>query len=83
MDTINPFSVIALRELPTWVKVYKNDGVTNAKEIMNELALIDDLLIISKTHSLLNRKRGLKTMLEARISKELNHKTINLNTKGK
>ena len=82
MSTINPFSQISLREIPTWVKVLSED--TNDKsEILNDLKLIDDLLVLQKSQSLLNRKRGLKTILEARIGQELNHKVSNLNKKGK
>ena len=51
--------------------------------MLAELNLIDDLLTLQKSQSLLTRKRGLKTMLEARIGKELGHKVPNLNTIGK
>ena len=77
----NPFSQIKISELPTWVKVFKEQGVTDPEEVFQELTLIDDLLILCKSKSLLNRKRRLKDQLEARIGQYLGHKTPNLNTK--
>lgn len=77
----NPFSQIKISELPTWVKVFKEQGVTDPEEVFQELTLIDDLLILCKSQSLLNRKRKLKDQLEARIGQYLGHKTPNLNTK--
>ena len=61
----------------------KMEGVTDPHEMLKELTLIDNLLTLQKTYSLMTRKRGLKDMLEARIGKELGHKFINLNTKPK
>ena len=74
------FKQIAFRELPTWVDVFKADGM-NKDEMLSELELIDDLLVLLKSQSLLNRKKNLKTQLEARIGLELGHKPANLNTR--
>jgi hypothetical protein len=77
------FSQIAIRELPTWIKVLRSQGITNKEEILKELTLIDDLLTLQKSpQSLLNRKRNLKSQLEARIGMELGHRTKNLNIKS-
>lgn len=74
------FSQIEVRELPTWVKVLKRESL-NASEMLNELTLIDDLLVLQKSQSLLNRNKGLKNQLEARIGKDLKHQLPNLNRK--
>lgn len=65
------FANIPLRDLPIWVKAFKEEGITSAAEIQKELTLIDDLLTLQKCQSLLNRKRKLRDQLEARISLEL------------
>lgn len=75
------FRQISIRELPTWVKVLREDGITDKIEMLAELTLIDDLLTLQKSKSLLNRKRNLKTQLEARIGQELGHKPVNLNVR--
>lgn len=62
---------IPIRDLPIWVKVFKQDGITSAEEIQKELTLIDDLLTLQKSQSLLKRKRRLKDRLEDRIGAEL------------
>jgi len=72
------FRQIATRELPTWIDVFKADGMKK-DEMLSELELIDDLLVLLKSKSLLNRKKNLKTQLEARIGLELGHKPVNLN----
>jgi len=77
------FISIELRELPVWIRVFRKQGITDKETMLAELNLIDDLLTLQKSQSLLTRKRGLKTMLEARIGKELGHKVPNLNTIGK
>ena len=74
------FNQIAIRELPTWVKVLKEDGLSK-EEMLNELTLIDDLLTLQKSQSLLSRKKNLKAQLEARIGYELGHQIPNLNRK--
>jgi hypothetical protein len=76
------FNQIQIRELPTWMKVFKNEGITDKMEILADLNLIDDLLTLQKSQSLLNRKRNLKAQLEARIGMELGYeRNINLNSK--
>lgn len=65
------FANIPIRDLPIWVKVLKEGGITSAGEMQKELALIDDLLTLRKCRSLLNRKKGLRDLLEARIFCEL------------
>lgn len=65
------FNNIPIRDLPIWVKVFKKEGITSAEEMLKELTLIDDLLTLQKSQSLLKRKRNLKDQLEARISSEL------------
>ena len=72
------FRQIATRELPTWIDVFKADGMKK-DEMLSELELIDDLLVLLKSKSLLNRKKNLKTQLEVRIGLELGHKPVNLN----
>lgn len=70
--TLTPgFANIPIRDLPIWVRVFKQDGITSAEEIQTELTLIDDLLTLQKSQSLLKRKRRLKDQLEDRIGAEL------------
>ncbi|HML65288.1 MAG TPA: hypothetical protein PKC55_10695 [Dysgonomonas sp.] len=70
--TLTPgFVNIPIRDLLIWVKVFKSDGIILAEEIQKELTLIDDLLTLQKSQSLLNRKRKLKDQLEDRIGAEL------------
>jgi hypothetical protein len=80
MSSINGFNQISLRELPTWIKVYRNDGVADKNEILKDLVLIDDLLTLQKSQSLLKRKRNLKSQLEARIAYDIGYNSENLNT---
>lgn len=77
------FQQISIRELPTWVKVLQNDGVTDKMEMLADLNLIDDLLSLQKAQCLLNRKKNLKKQMETRIALELGQETkhINLNRK--
>jgi hypothetical protein len=76
------FSQIQIRELPTWVKVLqKSPDIKSKQDMLDELELIDDLLVLQKSQSLLTRKKNLKTQLEARIGKHLGHKFPNLNVK--
>ena len=63
------------------MKVFRMEGITDKEEILNDLILIDDLLVLQKSQSLLNRKKNLKAQLEARIGIELGHKPKNLNRK--
>lgn len=78
---MNSFKQIQIRELPTWIKVFKMEGITDKEEMLSDLNLIDDLLTLQKSQSLLSRKRNLKAQLEARIGKELGHNVPNLNTR--
>lgn len=65
------FANIPILDLPIWIKVLKKDGIISAEEIQKELTLIDDLLTLQKSQSLLRRKRRLKDQLEDRIGAEL------------
>lgn len=67
---------IPIRDLPIWVKVFKQDGLTSAEEVQKELTLIDDLLTLQKSQSLLKRKRRLRDQLEDRIGAELGLKPV-------
>lgn len=78
-STVPGHSHIRIIDMPIWVKAFRMDGVTDPNEIVDDLKLIDDLLILQQSKSLLNRKKNLKTQLEARIAKELGYKTENLN----
>jgi hypothetical protein len=80
---MSSFRNISIRELPTWVKVLQQepDAITDKFELLAELNLIDDLLTLQKSKSLLNRKRNLKAQLEARIGLELGHNVPNLNAR--
>ena len=78
---MSSFNQISIRELPTWIKVFKMHGVTDKEEMLADLNLIDDLLTLQKSQSLMNRKKNLRAQLEARIGLELGHKTPNLNRK--
>ena len=80
---MSSFRQISIRELPTWVKVLQQDpdAITDKFELLAELNLIDDLLTLQKSQSLLNRKRNLKAQLEARIGLELGHNVPNLNAR--
>lgn len=80
---MSSFRNISIRELPTWVKVLQQepDAITDKFDLLAELNLIDDLLTLQKSQSLLNRKRNLKAQLEARIGLELGHNVPNLNAR--
>lgn len=70
--TINPFVEIKIREIPSWIKVFKDDpDIKTNEDILNELTLIDELLQLQATKALLNKKIGLGKLLENRIAKEL------------
>ena len=80
---MSSFKQISIRELPAWVKVLQQgpDAITDKSEMLAELNMIDDLLTLQKSQSLLNRKRNLKAQLVARIGLELRHSIPNLNSK--
>lgn len=72
------FSQIRPEELPIWVDVLTKDTIgedgtvhpamTDAKEIHRELKLIDNLLTVQKSKSLLNKKHGYKKILAGIIA---------------
>lgn len=69
---ISNFNCISIYELPTWVKVLKaEEPKPEPLEMLQELTLIDDLLTIMKSQSLMRKKRGLKDQLERRIDYDL------------
>ena len=71
-NEVTGFNCIATRELPTWIKVLKaSDDIHSPQDMLQELNLIDDLLTIQKTQSLLRRKRNLGAQLERRIDYDL------------
>jgi len=78
---MNAFNEIKIRELPSWIRVLQKDNVETKEDMLTELQLVDDLLTLQASKSLLKRKKGLKQMLEARIDKELGYKYQNLNIK--
>lgn len=71
-NSISNFNCISIRELPTWVQVLQAEEPKPDKfEILQDLTLIDDLLTIMKSQSLLRKKRNLKNQLERRIDFDL------------
>ncbi|MBW6482839.1 MAG: hypothetical protein K0B10_07240 [Vicingaceae bacterium] len=71
------FKIIKLKEVLIFAKqgiegFTTDDGVVipqkNKKEVLEELELIDDLLLIMKSKMLLNKKRGLKTVIDGRLA---------------
>ena len=64
------FSQIKLRELPTWVKVLKKENLT-PEQMLEDLELIDRLLIIQKSKSLMNRKSNFKNQIDKLLSLHL------------
>jgi len=71
-NSLSNFNCISIRELPTWVQVLQAEEPKPDKlEILQDLTLIDDLLIIMKSQSLLRKKRNLKNQLERRIDFDL------------
>ena len=71
-------NLIELRDLPTWVDVLRQQGKT-PEEMLADLTLIDDLLVLQKSKSLLLRKKSLNLQIDARIGIELGYQAINLN----
>lgn len=75
MNGLSDFKCIQIRELPTWIKVLKQDSdIITKEDMLDELELIDDLLSIQRSKSLMLRKTKLSFLLEARIAKKLEHK---------
>jgi hypothetical protein len=73
------FQIIQIQELPCLVKAIQEQGKTSTEEIFNDLSLLDDLLTLQKSKSLLSRKKSLKAMLDARIGQEFGYSIPNLN----
>jgi len=84
--------MITNEELGVWLNVLTHDtapddegnfspAITDPLEIMDWLNLIDDLLILQKSKCLLTRKKGLKDIIDARISKGLGLPYKNMNIK--
>ena len=79
------FTEIKGKEIVIMAKIIKN-GYTNEEgeiikgksleETLEEMELIDDLLVIMKSKSLLNKKRGLKRILSGRIEMSLKNSSI-------
>ena len=53
------FNQIATRDIPSLVKAIKSE-TEDPEEILRELTLIDDLLTLQNSTSLLTRKAGLR-----------------------
>lgn len=71
-NSISDFSLISIRELPTWIKVLKREEPKpDLIEMLQDLTLIDDLLVLMKSQSLMRKKHGLKEQLERRINYDL------------
>lgn len=79
------FKEIKGKEMVILAKVIKNGYVTEDGEIvegksleetLEEMELIDDLLVIMKSKSLLNKKRNLKRVLSGRIEMSLKNSSI-------
>lgn len=80
------FQIIPKRDIPLWVDVLNKafeqehpEIEVTAGEVFKEMRLIDDLLVLQKSQCLLTRKKGLKTIMDARISKELGLPYGNMN----
>jgi len=69
---ISNFNCISMHELPTWIQVFQMEEPKPDKlEMLQELNLIDDLLTLIKSQSLMRKKKGLKQQLENRINYDL------------
>lgn len=62
-------TIMNAKDIMIFVKANKN-GFT-AKEITDDIKLIDDLLVLQKCQSLLRRKRNLKTQIDQRLGLEI------------
>lgn len=75
------FSSITPEEMAIWLEVLTTERVseegtvypamTDAKEIYNELKLIDNLLTVQKSKSLLNKKHGYKKIIAGIIAHQM------------
>lgn len=79
------FTEIKGKEMVILAKVIKNGYVDDdgqvvpgksLEETLKEMELIDDLLVIMKSKSLLNKKQGLKRLLSGRIEMSLKNSSI-------
>ncbi|MCO5250757.1 MAG: hypothetical protein M9949_04960 [Candidatus Kapabacteria bacterium] len=79
------FTIIKMRELEVFVESMSNgftdeDGDVHepleAEQMLERLETIDRLLIVMKTQSLLNKKRGLKKMLNGVIEMSLPNSSV-------
>lgn len=79
------FTVIKGKEMVILAKVIRNGYVDDngqvvpgksMEETLEEMELIDDLLVIMKSKSLLNKKRNLKRLLSGRIEMSLKNSSI-------
>lgn len=79
------FTEIKGKEIVILAKIIKNgyineDGEVvkekSLEETLEEMELIDDLLVIMKSASLLNKKRGLKRTLSGRIEMSVKNSSI-------
>lgn len=69
---MSSFKCISIKDLPTWIEVFKlEEPVPDKLEMLQDLTLIDDLLTIVKVQSLMRKKRGLKDQLDRRIAYDL------------
>ena len=72
------FNNISIRDLPVWIKVQKLETPEmtqeNKLDMLSDLVLIDDLLTLIKSQSLLRRKKNIKQQIEDRIGLDCNHR---------
>jgi len=68
---MSDFNSIKVHELPAFVKALKANGLITPDSMLDTLTLIDDLLTISRSKSLLSRKRGLSKSLDDRLDLEV------------
>jgi len=91
-ENVLGLGMITNEELGVWLEVLTHDttpdedgkfrpAMTDPAKIMDRLTLINELLILQKSKLLLTRKRGLKDMLDARLSKECGFSVKNMNVK--
>lgn len=75
---MNELSVITSRmEKEIMIKsIIENSDNPTVEGVYEELKLIDDLLVIMKSKSLLNKKRGLNRLLSGRIEMEIKNSSI-------
>lgn len=62
-------TIMNAKDIMIFVKANKKEFT--AKEITDDIKLIDDLLVLQKCQSLLRRKRNLKTQIDQRLGLEI------------